>query len=112
METKPSVFRKRVAYVSQDDALFATSTCREALEFSARLRLPNDLTKEQRDLLVNDMITSLGLTKCANTMVGSELVRGLSGGEKKRVAIGVELVSNPSCLFLDEPTSGKRECPK
>jgi len=84
----------------------ATATAREALEFSARLRLPKNMSKADRDAIVNDMINSLGLKKCENTMVGSELIRGLSGGERKRVAIGVELVSNPTCLFLDEPTSG------
>lgn len=56
--------------------------------------------------MVDELIESLGLADCANTLVGSELVRGISGGEKKRVAIGVELVTNPSTLFLDEPTSG------
>ena len=56
--------------------------------------------------MVDELIESLGLTSCADTLIGSELVRGISGGEKKRVAIGVELVTNPSTLFLDEPTSG------
>lgn len=84
----------------------ATSTAREALEFSARLRLPKTMSKAERTKLVDDIIESLGLKKCENTMIGSDLIRGVSGGEKKRVAIGVELVSNPTCLFLDEPTSG------
>jgi ATP-binding cassette, subfamily G (WHITE), eye pigment precursor transporter len=103
---KPTSFRKNVAYVTQEDALFSTATAREALEFSAKLRLPKSVSKQERDTLVNDIIDSLGLRKCENTLVGSELIRGLSGGERKRVAIGVELVSNPTCLFLDEPTSG------
>ena len=64
------------------------------------------MSKAERDKLVDDIIESLGLKKCENTMIGSDLIRGVSGGEKKRVAIGVELVSNPTCLFLDEPTSG------
>ena len=102
----PRLFRKRVAYVMQEDALFATATTREALEFSAKLRLPSSVSAADRAALVDDIIASLGLTNVQNTMVGSNLVRGLSGGEKKRVSIGVELVSSPSVLFLDEPTSG------
>lgn len=105
-KVKPTAFRRNVAYVTQEDALFPTATAREALEFSAKLRLPKNTTKAERETLVNDMINSLGLKRCENTMVGSELIRGCSGGERKRVAIGVELVSNPTCLFLDEPTSG------
>ena len=64
------------------------------------------MSKELKQGMVDELIDSLGLTSCANTLIGSELVRGISGGEKKRVAIGVELVTNPSTLFLDEPTSG------
>jgi len=103
---RPTVFRKAVAYVTQEDALFPTATAREALEFSAHLRLSSAVSAADRALLVNDMLESLGLMRVQHTMVGSELIRGLSGGEKKRVAIGVELISSPSCLFLDEPTSG------
>jgi ABC-type multidrug transport system ATPase subunit len=103
---RPAAFRRKVAYVTQEDALFATATAREALEFSAKLRLPVSTSKADRDKVIDDMIISLGLVRCQNTMVGSNLVRGLSGGERKRVAIGVELVANPTCLFLDEPTSG------
>jgi len=105
-QIQPLHFQKHVAYVTQDDALFATATAREALEFSARLRLPRSMSKSERATIVEDIISSLGLLKCQHTMVGSENLRGLSGGERKRVAIGVELVSNPACLFLDEPTSG------
>ncbi|KAH9259989.1 hypothetical protein BASA81_001761 [Batrachochytrium salamandrivorans] len=103
---KPVSFRKRVAYVTQDDSMFPTATVREALEFSCRLRLPASTSKSDRDRIVNDIVLSLGLTKCEHTVIGSESLRGVSGGEKKRCAIGVELVSNPTLLFLDEPTSG------
>lgn len=104
--TTPAGLRSRVAFVTQEDALFPTSTTLEALQFSARLRLPSTVTAEERNNLVEDIIESLGLGKVRNSLVGSELIRGLSGGEKKRVAIGVEIVSSPSVLFLDEPTSG------
>ncbi len=52
------------------------------------------------------MLRDLGLEKCANTKIGSELIRGISGGERKRTSIGVELLTNPSMIFLDEPTTG------
>lgn len=102
----PADFRKNVAYVMQEDSLFATATTREALEFSAKLRLPASVSEEERNTIVNELIQSLGLSHVENTMCGSAMVRGLSGGEKKRVSIGIELVTNPSLLFLDEPTSG------
>lgn len=102
----PVKFRKNIAYVMQQDALFATATAREALEFSARLRLPPSTSKKERDEIVNDLLKSLGLEKVQDTYCGSEIVRGLSGGERRRASIGVELVTNPSILYLDEPTSG------
>ena len=79
-------------YVMQHDALFATQTPREVLNFSAALRLPASVTPNQRRLFVEKIITALGLTKCADTLIGNDLVPGISGGEKKRTAIGVELV--------------------
>lgn len=102
----PVEFRRHVSYVLQEDALFATSTTREALEFSAALRLPRHTTLEERERIVEQLLRSLGLKHVENTMCGSAMVRGLSGGEKKRVSIGVELVTNPRVLFLDEPSSG------
>lgn len=102
----PVKFRRRIAYVMQEDSLFATATVKEAFQFSARLRLPASTTAEERDLVVENMLDKLMLRKCQNTMVGNIMIRGVSGGEKKRTAIGVELISNPTVLFLDEPTSG------
>ena len=102
---KPNEFRSQVAYVMQEDALFATQTPVEALQFSALLRNP-DLSAGQRNELVAEILRKLRLEKCRDTLVGSALIPGLSGGEKKRTAVGVELVSNPKYLFLDEPTSG------
>lgn len=99
-------FRKNIAYVMQEDALFASQTPREALRFSAALRLPTGSHSEAHAKLVEAIIGALGLGKCSNTMIGSIMIKGISGGEKKRTAIGVELVSNPRILFLDEPTSG------
>lgn len=87
----------------QEDALFATQTPREALTFSAALRLPVSVTEAERTQLVENIIQALGLSKCADTLIGSHMIPGISGGEKKRTAIGVELVSSPDILFLDEP---------
>jgi len=103
---RPKAFRRVVAYVQQFDSLYATATARESLEFSARLRLPAHVLKKDRELLVNDMLDSMGLTKVQDTMVGSEQLRGLSGGERKRVSIGVELVFVCCISFSLSPPSG------
>lgn len=93
-----------VAYVQQDDILMATITPREIFNFTANLRL-NLSAKEKRER-VEALISDLGLKRCAETKVGNALIRGLSGGERKRTSIGVELITNPSLIFLDEPTTG------
>jgi ABC-type multidrug transport system ATPase subunit len=98
--------RKLFAYVSQEDSLHETSTPRESLTFSAKLRLPRTTSDTQIETLVTNMIQELGLIQAADTIVGGGLKKGISGGEKRRVSIGVELVASPSILFLDEPTSG------
>ena len=102
----PVDYAKRVAYVMQDDALLATATVREALTFSAKLRLPTSIPMAEKEAQVERMIEMLGLTECADTVVGNELIKGISGGERKRTAIGIELITSPDILFLDEPTSG------
>lgn len=103
---QPRKFRTNIAYVMQDDALFGTQTPREAITFSATLRLPPTLTTVEKTALVNDVIHTLGLEKCANTYIGTKFIKGISGGEKKRTSIATELVSDPGILILDEPTSG------
>ena len=55
---------------------------------------------------VNKLIEDLGLTTCADTLIGSPIIKGISGGEKKRTSIGADLLTNPSIIFLDEPTTG------
>ena len=77
----------------------------EAFWFIANLRLPY-YTYEQKNKKVEEIIEELRLTKCSNTRIGSSLVRGISGGERKRTSIGVELLTDPALLFLDEPTTG------
>ena len=90
----------------QDDRLFEVLTPRELFTFSARLRLPRDMSADQRSEMVENVIKKLKMSACANTRVGGHLMRGLSGGERKRTAIGYELITNPGLLFLDEPTTG------
>jgi len=91
----------------QEDALPAMTTPRELLEMSGRLRLKgeegsHDNVREQVSQLLHD----LRLEKCADTYVGSALFKGISGGEKKRTSVGVELITRPKMIFLDEPLSG------
>lgn len=98
--------RKQIAFVAQDDSLQVTSTPREAIRFSAKLRLPRSTTDEALDKLTERMLRELGLKDCADTIVGGALIKGISGGERKRTSVGVELVVKPALVFLDEPTSG------
>ncbi|CAI7742275.1 unnamed protein product [Closterium sp. NIES-54] len=102
-----STMRRMSAYVMQDDLMFPALTVRETLMFAAELRLAaNGVTKEEKERKVESLLELLGLTKVADSLIGNESQRGVSGGERKRVAIGVEMVSDPRILFLDEPTSG------
>jgi ABC-type multidrug transport system ATPase subunit len=98
--------RQFIAFVAQDDSLHITSTPRECIRFSAKMRLPRSTTEEELDQLTTRMLKELGLTSCADTLVGGPLIKGISGGERKRTSVGVELVTKPSMVFLDEPTSG------
>ena len=92
------------AYVQQDDALVNVLTPREIFEFACRMRTSYD--EKQIDIVVNDIISRLGLTECCDTQVGGWFGRSISGGERKRTSIGYELITCPSLLLLDEPTSG------
>ena len=98
--------RKTIAFVAQDDTLQSTSTPREAIRFSAKLRLPKGTSDEQLDELTEIMLEELGLADCGDTLIGGPLVKGISGGERKRTSVGVELVVKPSTVLLDEPTTG------
>lgn len=103
---QPDIHAVRSAYVTQTDILLPTLTARETLQYSADLRLPAPATAEDRTRMVDEIIMELGLKEAADTRVGSSLHRGLSGGEKRRVSIGVQMLANPGVLFLDEPTTG------
>ncbi|CAN6481684.1 unnamed protein product [Victoria cruziana] len=94
------------AYVTQDDHLLGTLTVRETISYSARFRLPDNMPLAERQALVESTIIEMGLQDCADTPIGNWHLRGVSGGEKRRVSIALEILMRPRLLFLDEPTSG------
>ena len=106
--TRDSAMQRRLGYVMQHDKLMATQTVRETLMFAARLQLPQATTYAECEARVENIIEELGLQKVADSQVGSDAVggRGLSGGERKRVSIGLVLIPDPDILLLDEPTTG------
>lgn len=100
-------YRKIAAYVQQDDSLFSTLTVRECISYSAQLRLPSTMSDRVKDAMVDRVINELNLGHVAHARIGSSgASRGVSGGERRRVSIGMELVTAPQILILDEPTSG------
>jgi ABC-type multidrug transport system ATPase subunit len=101
-----ATFALQTAYVEQIDMHFATTTVREALEFSARARLPTTMSDAERGVIVDSILDELSLRPIAERFVGSKDAGGLSREQLKRLSIGVELVSLPRLLFLDEPTTG------
>ncbi|KAG1709784.1 Protein white [Nymphon striatum] len=98
------------AYVQQDDLMFPTLTVREHLRFQARLRMDQKYTYDEKINRVEEVIKEFGLRKCADTIIGQTTLsgsfKGISGGQKKRLAIASEYLTNPLLMFLDEPTSG------
>ncbi|CAH9085742.1 unnamed protein product [Cuscuta epithymum] len=101
-----SSMKRKIGFVSQDDVLYPHLTVKETLTYAALLRLPKKLSKAEKTEQAELVIRELGLTRCRNSMIGGALFRGISGGERKRVSIGQEMLVNPSLLLLDEPTSG------
>ncbi|KAK4358900.1 hypothetical protein RND71_021129 [Anisodus tanguticus] len=95
-----------VAYVTQEDILMGTLTVRETIQYSAQLRLPSNMTRKEVNLIVDNVISEMGLEDCAENLIGNWHLRGISGGEKKRLSIALEIITQPQLLFLDEPTSG------
>ncbi|CAB81392.1 putative protein [Arabidopsis thaliana] len=98
--------KRTTGFVTQDDALYPNLTVTETLVFTALLRLPNSFKKQEKIKQAKAVMTELGLDRCKDTIIGGPFLRGVSGGERKRVSIGQEILINPSLLFLDEPTSG------
>ncbi|XP_047051501.1 ABC transporter G family member STR-like [Lolium rigidum] len=101
-----SYMKQISSYVMQDDQLFPMLTVLETLTFAAEVRLPPSLSRAEKLQRVWELIEQLGLQTTAHTYIGDEGVRGVSGGERRRVSIGTDIIHKPSLLFLDEPTSG------
>jgi ABC-type multidrug transport system ATPase subunit len=101
-----SKYQKLVGFVPQDDVMIRELTVRDNISFSANYRLPASLTTVEVTNRVNDTISELGIPHVQHTVIGDEHTRGISGGQRKRVNIAIELVAAPKVLFLDEPTSG------
>lgn len=93
--------RHRIGFVPQDDILHAQLTVRRALNYAAQLRFPQDVSSRERKQRIDEVLNELGLSAHANQRIDS-----LSGGQRKRTSVALELLTKPSLLFLDEPTSG------
>ncbi|KAG7376894.1 hypothetical protein PHYPSEUDO_012566 [Phytophthora pseudosyringae] len=106
----PPKWRRSVAYAMQDELFHSTLTVREHLVFQARLRLGGHVGRQQCAERANAVIEELGLAGCRDTLIGGWMLRGISGGERKRLAFASEIVTNPAVLFVDEPTSGLDSC--
>ncbi|KDP40917.1 hypothetical protein JCGZ_24916 [Jatropha curcas] len=94
------------AYVTQDDTLITTLTVKEAVYYSAQLQLPDSMSKKEKKERAERTIREMGLQDSVNTRIGGWGAKGLSGGQKRRVSICIEILTHPKLLFLDEPTSG------
>ena len=100
---RPINFARFTGYVIQDDLYFETLTVLETLRFCARLKLPRSMTKNDREQRIMDIMDELDLHKCGNTRIG-KVGAGISGGERRRLAIALEIINEPSLLLLDEPS--------
>merc|ERR1719254_100952 len=95
-----------LGFVPQDDIVHETLTVSEQIRFSAALRNRVGTTKDKVDRITTDVLNVMQIEHIQNSIVGSVEERGISGGQRKRVNIGLELAAQPTVLFLDEPTSG------
>jgi ABC-type multidrug transport system ATPase subunit/pSer/pThr/pTyr-binding forkhead associated (FHA) protein len=98
--------RGSIGYVPQDDIVHPELTVFEAVKYSARFRLPPDYSEDEIDRRVDETLRDLGLEGVRNLQIGKPEKKVLSGGQRKRVNIALELVTDPVIVFLDEPTSG------
>ncbi|KAJ3087330.1 hypothetical protein HK102_011342, partial [Quaeritorhiza haematococci] len=105
-EDELSHYKKLIGFVPQEDIMLRELTVRDILMHSAMMRLPAKWSAKEKKEHVLEVISYLGLSHVMDSAIGNEEERGISGGQRKRVNIGMELVANPSVLFLDEPTSG------
>ena len=101
-----NAYRGAIGYVPQDDIVFPQLTVGESLYYTARLRLPPDTTREEIDAKIERLLDQLEIAHTRDTRIGDAVKKGISGGERKRVNLAQELITEPSLLMLDEPTSG------
>ncbi|KAJ1378617.1 P-loop containing nucleoside triphosphate hydrolase [Sesbania bispinosa] len=94
------------AYVTEDDTILTTLTVGEAVYYSAYLQLPDSMSKSEKQERADFTIREMGLQDAINTRIGGRGLKGISGGQKRRVSICIEILTHPRLLFLDEPTSG------
>ena len=99
-------FRALLGFVTQEDTMIRNLTVRQILEFSARMRLPYSMHDNEKMQIVDSILTVLDLVAVQHQPIGDEFTRGISGGQRKRVNVGIEMVAAPLALFLDEPTTG------
>ncbi|KAJ4407426.1 hypothetical protein N0V91_004010 [Didymella pomorum] len=104
--TSLASFRKLTSYVEQEDALVGSLTVRETLHFAAQLALPSSVSKAERKARIEGLLLSFGLHDQSDTIIGTPIRKGVSGGQKRRVSVAAQLMTSPRILFLDEPTSG------
>lgn len=90
------------SYVMQDDLLHPDLSVEETLKYAAELRLGGKMTRAQREQRLQDVINLMSITHCAGTIVGDSQRKGISGGERKRLSIAIELLTAPRMIFLDE----------
>jgi ABC-type multidrug transport system ATPase subunit len=101
-----SLLRRATGYVEQFDTLVDCLSCQEMLLYTAQLKRPRSESIAAKQAAVSQLLDKLGLAGCESTPIGNTLKRGISGGQAKRLNIGIALITDPRVLFLDEPTSG------
>ncbi|KAK3598078.1 hypothetical protein CHS0354_014614 [Potamilus streckersoni] len=105
-EVTEAIIQDHASYVMQADRLLPNLTVRETLLYTARLKLPGNTSYSEIKEKVQTVIMEMGLKNVADSRVGGQIIRGISGGERRRVTIAIQLLQNPDMVLLDEPTSG------
>ncbi|KAJ5172400.1 hypothetical protein N7492_004993 [Penicillium capsulatum] len=106
VEIDSGAFGRMTSYVEQEDALIGSLTVRETMKFGADLSLPSSVPKRDRMSRIQTLLEAFGIQEQAETLVGTPIRKGISGGQKRRVSVASQLITCPKILFLDEPTSG------